>query len=439
MKISNRLILPAIFSVLPVFAIAQESSHLTMDRAIEISSRQNKVVQTAELDHKIAKANRHQTDAVFLPQLSFGYSAMVTNNPLNAFGFLLQQSSIGAENFDPSRLNNPGATHNYGASFDVQMPLLNLDMIYARRGARYQEETYRHKARHTKSYVRFEVQKAYTQLQFAYRSRNILNQTLQDVKAIYQSVSNFYAQGLVQKSDVLNAQVQVNTIQAALAKAESSIQTASDGLRILMGMKTSGNADAFVTDSLIQAVETSAGDFSLFRADIQAMQNAYDASRMMAKSSAMAFLPSLNAFGSYQFNDGKIFRFKEDSYIMGISLNWKLFTGNSSRSKFRSASYQRDKMQKELDLYIDKSRMEADKTARDLKVLQTEIEKQQLSVEQAAEALRILNDRFMEGLANTTDLLLSQAQHSQQQLMLAQAVMTYNITRYYQEFLTTVN
>ena len=437
MRTDRKWILPMLLLMLPVITRAQSSSHLTMNRALEISSKQNVTVHTAELDHRIAKADRHQTDAIFLPQVSFGYNAMVTNNPLNAFGFLLQQKAVGPENFDPARLNHPGATQNYGASFDVQLPLLNLDMIYARKGARLQEETYKHKAQYTKDYVSFEVKKAYTQLQFAYQSRNILMSTLDDVNDIYRTVSNFYDQGLVQKSDVLNAQVQVNNIQAALAKAESAILTASDGLGILMGEE---ETQIFITDSLIQQrPKEMNASLSMSRSDIIAMEKALDATNMMAKSSAMAFLPSINAFGSYQFNDGKIFRFKEDSYLMGISLNWKLFSGNSNNSKYRSATLKRDKMQKELDLYIDKSRMEVDKTNRDIRVLDTEIDKQQLSVAQAAEALRIMNNRFAEGLVSTTDLLLSQAQHSQQRLMLAQAVMSYNIATYYQEFLTTVN
>ena len=438
MKTSNKFILSALIMMIPSLIMSQEGNHLTIGQAIEISSKQNLTIHSAELDHHIAKADRHQTDAIFLPQVSLGYNAMVTNNPLNAFGFLLQQSRVEASDFDPSRLNYPGASQNYAASIDVQMPLFNLDLIYARKGARLQEEVYRNKAQYTKNYVRFEVQKAYTQLQFAYRSRNILRETLKDVQTIHQSVSNFYDQGLVQKSDVLNAQVQVNTIQTALAKAESAIQTASDGLKIMMGMKTEG--EVFTTDSLLQNMsQTSPGVLMLDRPDILAMQNAYDATRMMSKSSAMLFVPSINAFGSYQFNDSKIFRFKEDSYLMGISLNWKIFSGNSNRSKYRSATLKRDKMQNELKLYIDKSRMEVDKTNRDLSVMQTEINKQELSVLQAAEALRILSDRFAEGLASTTDLLQSQAQYSQQQLMLAQSVMTYNVTSYYKELITTVN
>ena len=116
--------------------------------------------------------------------------------------------------FDPAKLNNPGATQNYNAQVEAKLPLLNVDMIYARKGARAQEDVYKYKAERTKEYIEFEVRKAYTGLQMAYQARNILRKSLEDVKQIHGSVTNFYNQGLIQKSDVLNAQVPSSIIRS---------------------------------------------------------------------------------------------------------------------------------------------------------------------------------------------------------------------------------
>lgn len=432
MKLTAMCLLTASLTV-----YAQQGTYLSLDEALETASQNNKHIRMSELDRKIANARFHQTDAIFLPQLSAGYSALTTNNPLNAFGFLLQQEGVTAADFDPARLNHPGAAQNYSASIEAKMPLLNADMIYARKGAKKQEDSYRYKAQYTGDYIRFEVQKAYTQLQFAYQARQILNATLDDVTQIRQAVQDFYDQGLVQQSDVLNAQVQVNTVESALAKAESNILNASDALALLMNGEDQPQSNVFRTDSLEQrtAPETPA-TLSPLRADIMAMQKALDASDAMVKSARMNFIPKINAFASYQFNDAQIFRFQKDSYLAGISLSWTFFSGNQNRSKLRAAILQRERMKTELQAYTDKSSLEISKTSRDLADLRTEIKKQEASVEQAAEALRILSDRYHEGLVSTTDLLASQAQLSQQRLALAQAVMNYNIARYYQELLT---
>lgn len=414
---------------------AQGWQHLTVDQAVNIAIENNGNIKMSELDEKVANANYHQTDAIFLPQITVGYTALSTNNPLNAFGFLLQQESVTAMDFDPAKLNNPGASQNYGTQVEAKLPLLNMDMIYARKGAKAQEEVYKYKAERTKEYIEFEVRKAYTQLQMSYQSRHILQKSLDDVKQIHQSVTNFYNQGLVQKSDVLNAQVQVNTIESALAKAESNIYNASNGLRLLMGLEISN--EAYTTDSLAQDKELYQDRaISTSRSDIMALNKAVDASSMMVKSSKMAFLPRINAFGSYGLNDSKAFKFRHDSYLIGINLSWTIFSGNQNRSKMKSAEFQRDRMQEELNLHIKKEQLELDKTKRNLNDSQIEINKQQASVEQAGEALRILTNRHREGLANTTDLLMAQAQLSQQELLLTQSVMSYNITEAYLNFLS---
>ncbi len=416
-------------------ANAQDRRYISITEAVETASRNNANIKMSELDTKVANANYRQTDAVFLPQVDLGYTAMSTNNPLNAFGFLLQQQTVTAMDFDPAKLNNPRARQDYSAKVEAKLPLLNMDMIYARKGAKAQEEVYKYKAQRTKEYIEFEVKKAYTQLQMSYKAQSVLEASLKDVKQIHQSVTNFYDQGLIQKSDVLNAQVQVNTIESALAKAESNIHNASDGLRLLMGLESA--EEVYLTDSLSQKIESVQNNMlSISRSDIMAMNKALDATNMMVKSSKMAFLPRINAFGAYQLNDSKPLGFNANSYLVGINLSWNIFSGNQNKNKVKSYQFQRDKIQEELDLHVKQSQLELDKTKRDLRDLQIEINKQKASVEQADEALRILTNRHKEGLVNTTDLLMSQAQLSQQKLMLAQATMSYNITQSYLEFLS---
>jgi len=417
---------------------AQEINYISIDEAVNTAGKNNANVQISELEHKISNANFHETDAVFLPQVSVGYTAVTTNNPLNAFGFLLNQRTVTSQDFDPAKLNDPSAAHNYSADINVKLPLVNADMFYARKGAKYQEEVYKNKAKYTQNWIAFEVRKAYTQLQFSYQAQQILQSTLEDVKRIHESVSNFYDQGLIQKSDVLNAQVQVNTVESALAKAGSSVKNASDELGLLMA--TNDGNDIYQTDSLSQQqLQLNGQVFSTLRPDVVAMQKAVDASRMMVKSSNMSFLPRINAFGSYNLNDSKAFGFDADSYLVGINLSWDIFSGNRNRSKLKASVLQRNKMQEELNLYVNKSRLEYNKTLRELQDLEVEIHKQKASVEQATEALRILSDRYKEGLTRTTDLLAAQAQLSQQRLQLAQAVMSYNITTYYLNLLSTAN
>ncbi|HLI92321.1 MAG TPA: hypothetical protein VKU83_01870 [Puia sp.] len=47
-------------------------------------------MQLAAIDERSAAARYRETQAVGLPQIGLSYTAMTTDNPLNAFGFKLQ-------------------------------------------------------------------------------------------------------------------------------------------------------------------------------------------------------------------------------------------------------------------------------------------------------------------------------------------------------------
>jgi outer membrane protein TolC len=208
---------------------------LSLDEAITATLNNNKSIQLAKLEESIAAANYKQTDAVYLPQVGFSYSAVSSNNPLYAFGFKLEQKSITQTDFNPALLNNPPGTPNFTTKLELQQPLINMDLLYQRKAAAKQTELYQYKTQRTKEYLTFEVQKAYLQLQLAYDAEKVLVEALQTSKSVYTFTENHFQQGLIQKSDVLNAQVQITTVETNLSKAKSNIRNASDYLSLLMG------------------------------------------------------------------------------------------------------------------------------------------------------------------------------------------------------------
>lgn len=408
--------------------------YISMEKAVEIAQSNNSNVKMSQWDEKVSNADYRQTDASFLPQVNLEYSALGTNNPLNAFGFLLNQSTVTSADFDPSSLNHPGFSHNFGTKIEVKQPIFNPDMTYARKGAKAQEEAYKLGSVRTRQHIIFEVKKAYSQLQFSYRAKELLTTSLEEIKTISQSVENFQKQGLVQKSDVLNSRVQVNIIEVALARAESNIQNASEGLSLLMGDKKQDVV--FVPDSLaLQPMVFKGNELDLTRPDIQMLDKSIESMGMMTKSVHMQAMPKLNAFGSYQLNDTRALGFRADSYLVGVAVSWNIFSGNANHSKYKSYQFKKEKMTEEKNLYVRQSQLEIDKTQREMHDILVEIKKDESSMSQADEALRILQNRFKAGLSNTTDLLTAQAQSSQQRLLLSQAVMNYDITAYYLDFL----
>ena len=426
------------FNVFTSTVSAQDNTKvLSISEAIEAALKNNKNIQLAKLDGSISVAGYKQTEAVFLPQIDLSYTAMSTNNPLNAFGFKLQQQTIAQNDFNPMLLNHPSATNDFMTELEVKQPLLNMDMLYMRKGYEKQTEMYALKTQRTQEYTTFEVKKAYLQLQLAYDALKVVNEALQTAKSIYVFTDNHFKQGLIQKSDLLNAQVGVSGVESSVAKAKSNIRNASEYLSLLMG-EPSG---IIYRISEVPQTETlnidSIQKIYANRSDFMAMEKAIEASGLMIKSSQMAYLPKLNAFGNFQYNDSHFTGFGANAYFVGLQLSWNVFNGNKTKNLVTSQKLERDKLTLQLAQQKDQGQVELDKAYRDLSDARFEISRDQSAIDQAAEALRILQNRYQQGLVNTTDVITADTQLSQLKFLLAQAQFTANLTRAYIQLLTS--
>ena len=96
------------------------------------------------------------------------------------------------------------------------------------------------------------------------------------------------------------------------------------------------------------------------------MQKAIEASDLMIKSGKMSYLPKLNAFGSYQFNDKQVLGFGANAYLAGVQLSWDIFKGNSTKNSMATQTLERNKLSEQLTQQKDQSQLELDKAYRDL-------------------------------------------------------------------------
>lgn len=416
---------------------AQDTSYaITIDSAVHAALAHNRQVAIAKLDEKMAMSRYRETDAAFLPDILASYSAYTTNDPLSAFGFKLEQQIITANDFNPALLNHPDRVSNYNASLTVKQPLVNPDIWYARKGAKLQADMYVYTTERTRQYLIFQVQQACMQLQLAYDVTKVLEQASVTAREAYRFTNNRFQQGLLQKSDVLNAEVQVNNMESDLAKAKSGIANASDNLSMLLG-RPAGTIYR-ITDS-IQANSTTGtiAQVPRQRADLAAMQKAVDAADMMVKSDRMSLLPKLNAFGNFQYNDSRMAGFGANSYFAGIQLSWNIFNGNRTHRQIETQTLERNKLAEQLAQQKDQAQLELNKALRDLSDANIALKQQHSAVGQSADALRILQNRYTQGLVNTTDVLAAQTQLAQRGLALAQAKFSVQIAAAYINLLTT--
>jgi outer membrane protein TolC len=422
------------FTIVPI-AHAQQTTLISKEAVALMVSKNNNAIKISEQEFLEAKADFDKTKAIFLPNITASHTGVVTTNPLMAFGSKLNQGILTASDFNPDLLNNPDRVQNFATVLQVEQPLINVDGIFKRKAAQATMQALSFKSQRTKEYLTFEIEKAYMQLQLAYKGVAVLEKAQQAAQANLQLAQNKMKQGYLQRADLLNVEVRVTEVQNQLQSAKSNVLNASNYLSFLM------NDEDFIlyepSDSLtLQTITVKENSFNENRADVKAMQLATNAYKAATKADQMAFLPKLNAFGSYELYDENLFQASATGYVVGAQLSWDIFKGSQRISQVQKSKASFEKSQLEYEQYVSQSKLELQKAQRMLTDAQNKLKLTALALSQSEESLRIRTNRFIEGLEKTTDLLQAESQVAQKELEYYQTIFEYNYAQAFLAYLT---
>lgn len=419
------------------FGFSQDTLTISKNEIWQKASGKNLKIKIANQEFKSAQADYQQSNALFLPNINVSYTGISTTNPLMAFGSKLNQGILTPADFNPDLLNNPERIQNFATKIEVLQPLINIDGIYGRQAAKSKMEAYQLQTERNKEYLQLDVNKAFMQLQLTYKAVKVLEKANNTAKANLKLVENYFKQGMLQKTDVLNVQVRVNEIANQLQYAKSNVQNASDYLAFLFNDEQTNKIYKPVEtlDNTI-VIESTNAKLSENRKDIQAMNKSTATYQKMMQSNKMNFLPRLNAFGTYEINDKYSFGMSKKGYLVGAQLSWNVFDGYKSNGKWEKSKADFQKASIETEQYKAQSQLELNKTNRQLIDAENKVNLSKLAYNQSQEAYRIRQNRFSQGLEKTTDLLQAETQMFQKELEHLQAVFEYNFTKEYLQFLT---
>ncbi|MFA5556559.1 MAG: TolC family protein [Flavobacteriaceae bacterium] len=428
-----KFILLTIFGFLTGSVFAQQP--LQLQQAIDLMKENNTQLKVQQHEIDFSNAELSGTLSGFLPKISVRHTGFYTNDPLNSFGFKLQQKVVTQADFNPVLLNNPDEMYHFNTKFSVQQPILNFDVFSARKALKEKVKATEYQKQFAEEMLAVEIKKAYTNLQFLYETKEAVQKGISAYQEVLRNTQNMEKQGYAKPSDVLMVQVGLTEVQNKEIEIDNNISNLSDYLSWLMGKDS---VEIYIpTEALTQNVLFSENsNFSENRADILAMKSGLEAQNKMVSMNKKELLPRLNAFGEYNLNDKDIVGFGANGFMVGLSLSWDIFNGNETFNKIKQSKISVEKSQTEMQLYIEKNQLELQKSKRDLTSNQAKIQLAKTAKEQAGESLRIFENRYTQGLEKTSDLLVSQATDLEKQVNYLEAVKNYNLSVIQIEFLT---
>jgi outer membrane protein TolC len=413
---------------------AQEKVELTLGDLKKRVLEENRTLRVNETKFRKKRAQYRQTNAAFLPQISASHNFYRTNNPVQAFGTLLNQGIFTEQDFQVDNLNNPSAISNFTTALRIEQPLVNFDKWAQRSALNSLKEAQGLQNEFDKKALLLEVEKLFMQLQLAYKGVEVIEKTREIAKKNYEDINNFYEEGLLVMPDVLDAEVRLNEIENEYLSAKNQLKTLSDYLLFLMNEDSS---KIISPDSKLELKVLGLKEQSQIknREDVMAIDKRIEAQNKVQNATKLAFLPSLNAFGNVQWFSDQVFETGNRNFFIGASLNWNIFEGGKRIAKLQEEKASLEEVQLEASKYRSQSYLELEKARRQFEIAEQQLQRNRISLEQAEKAYKIRKDRFGEGLERTTDLLQAEQQQSNKRLAYSRSIYEFNYAQLYVQFL----
>lgn len=417
---------------------SQNYKIISMDSLVDNVRAKNLSLKINEENLNISQAQYRESLGAILPQVSISHQGFRTNNPVMAFGSRLNQGIFNESDFDVNALNNPEALSNFTTTFKVEQPLLNVDKLIQRKALKYAYKAQEFQNVYRRSALVMKSRTLYMQLQLTYESQKVVEQALNMAKKNYEQTENFYDEGLVQKADLLAAQMRLSEVKTQNLTVNQEIKNLSDQIKQLMQdqsemllkpLDSLKVIDLWDTEQIEKVSVENTSDLKAFEFKKQSFEKLYDAEKF-------SFLPRLNAFGQFQYFDDEIFGTSSDNYFFGAELSWDLFKGYTRFARLQKNKAEAEKVNLEQQNYIEQKENDIQKSVRAIEVSEQQMNTNKIMVEQSEEAFRIIKNRYEEGLEKTTDLLAAETRFAHKRLAYLKSIFQYNYNLLYYQFLT---
>ncbi len=399
-----------------------------LQQCVSIALRQNPDILASSAQLAQAEAALSQAQGGRLPKLTASITGTRTNDALNAFGLKLSQrnatfNDFGAGQFNPAapgalsvaptNLNYPGAVTNYNSRLELQIPLYNGGMISGYvdqahayvRAAQAGDEAARQQ-------VIFHVIQAYQGVHTARSYVKVAEQAQVAAEAYVKTTGHLMKEGVVVRSDLLFAQVNLADVKVKLEEARRAEAAALDQLHLLLGMSLNEPLE-IGPDFMPKALE---GEVAKLQADalqanpgIEAMRSQLGAASAGVKVARADYYPHFNAMVRQDWNAPTL-QAAGSSYTVGGVLSWQLLDFGVTSGAVGRAEAVRVGLQARLKQAEEGVRYQVIDAWRGAIEAESRVNARTAAVAQAEEAQRLVARRYENGVTTMVEVLAAQAQ-----------------------------
>jgi outer membrane protein TolC len=391
---------------------------LTLRQAINQALGQSPEAAIARAGNLDAKASATLARTALFPQLSFTEDISRGNDPVYAFGTRLRQRQFAQADFALNALNFPQPIGNFSTRFSGQW--LAFDSFKTKKEihrADLFKQSASSSAMAVDQQIVFRVVGAYQQVLYAQREIAVAQHEQETAAALLSSVDEHVKAGLAVESDRMSAQVNGSARKEELIAAQGDLELAWAALREAMGAPDLKATElkpiephSFPQGILEEEMATAAKT----RPDLRALGQAQSAQGSALGAAKSDFGPRVSAYGNWEEDQSSIGGSGGNNWVAGVQISIDILP-IGKRAQLARESAAKQKIDAQVAATQQHLRLEVSQAHIHRQTAALQLETAHAALDQSAESLRILKNRYGAGLATITDLLRAEDAERQSQ------------------------
>lgn len=384
-------------------ALLPGQSQLTLDEAVRQALTRHPSIEAAAARVKAAEARIEQARSGWMPNLAYQEAFQRGNNPVYVFGALLTQRQFTEANFNIKSLNRPDALNNFQSQVVADQTIYDFGRTKSGiRAATLSRQMSDEEKRAVEQQVVAGVARAYHGVTLARQALKVAEDALRSAEADLKRAQTVRDAGMATDADVLSVQVHVSAMREQQIRRKYDVEIGMAALNEALGLPLDTQHELTTPLTVAQLASEAP---ALQRSELRQVRLAVDLAGEQAVQARSQRLPQIAFRGIFEADRQQFVNKGGANWMIAASLRWNLFDGNRSKQMQNEALQQaaaaraaEKQLQLALSLQVRKARTDA--LAASERIAVTEA-----TVAQAEESLRILRNRYSNGLANVTDIL----------------------------------
>jgi outer membrane protein len=426
-------------------APAQEpGGRLTIQEAVQLALKQNPSIKESKERANSAQDQIGISRAGLLPQVGFAGSYYYGTAFGRGLGSLSSGGSLGSLSgggSSPFSASTPAGVSSspfavdlspadyYTYRFNLNQLIFDFGKTPGQIGTA--KASYRQAGENlanTRQQVARDTRTAYYGYLAAMKAQKVAEENVRQNQDLLKQAKGFYDVGLRAKIDVTKAEANLMNAEADLIKAKNLVNVTRVSLMTVLGLKTwpfSTVEDILEVEHKTQSLEDLKSQALNQRPEILGNKFQQEGNLASIKTARAGYFPNLNSTASFgwQGYDYPL----NDSWWLGVTMNFPLFEGLSTTYTFRQAKANLRTTQANAEVLTLNVTKEVEQSYLDVQSAREVIRANRKAREAAAENLRLAWGRYKAGVGNIIEVTDAQVQFAQADLNYVRALYDYKV------------